>query len=107
MHKARSNTHNDFDKVKDALQKLKSENRKLRKENSQLRKELNRAAVSEFERSIDSEEEMVLVPEEKKEDPVCPKCKAEGLLHIKAGRYLIKSCNSCGYRKRLDLLSKK
>ncbi len=107
MHKPRSNTRDDFDKVKDSLQKLKSENSKLRKENSRLRKELNRVAVSDFERSIDAEEEMVLVPEEKKDDPICPKCRAEGLVHIKAGRYLIKNCKACGYRKRLDMVSKK
>lgn len=109
MQRARSNTKDDSDRIKDALQKIKSENRKLRKENSQLRKQLSRVSETEFENTVDLEEEDLPVFTEKKEvlNLNCPKCKSEDFKEVRAGRYLIKVCNECRYRKRVDLEGKK
>jgi hypothetical protein len=88
--------------MKDALAKLKSENRKLRKENSRLRKELSRADDYVFEKKVDEEleESGTVVETEEKTIPECPKCHSHDFNEIPAGRYLIKVCRSCGYRKR-------
>lgn len=97
---------NDLDKIKDALQKIKSENRKLRKENSALKKQLSRAEIAAFEHDEDSDDSDVL---EITDDGVadCPKCKVHSVLHeIKAGRYTIQHCKTCGYKKRIDSLKK-
>jgi hypothetical protein len=109
MRRPRSSTRDDVDRAKDALHKLRSENRKLRKENSQLRKELNRAVETEFDRSLQAEEETAAspleapaTPEPEKKAACCPRCKSEDYFEIPAGRYLIKACKACGFRKRTE-----
>lgn len=108
MKSRRSDTGSDLDRVKDALQSLKSENRKLRKENSQLRKQLHRGANDELDTAIKLEEELAsqfpvqyALPE-KENTEKCPKCRESALVKIKAGRYVIKLCEECGYKKRTD-----
>jgi hypothetical protein len=105
QNRPRSSTRNDFDKVKDSLQKLKSENRKLRKENARLRKELSRVADVEFDKNLEEENQEITVvePIEKKVLPECPKCHSHDYSEIPAGKYLIKACRSCGFRKRLQV----
>ncbi len=111
QHRARSSTRDDFDKVKIALTKLKTENRRLRKENSQLRKELHRAADFEFDKKVDEEDAeagpMEVDVEDKRErasdkEPECPKCHSGDFAEIRAGKFLIKACRACGYRKRIS-----
>lgn len=108
MNRARSNTRDDYDKVKGAVHKLRSENRKLRKENAQLRKELKRNEDIEFDRTLETEEEQV--PEDLltklQSKPVCPKCHADALMKIPAGAFVISFCNACGFRKRHEVKPK-
>lgn len=105
MGKSRSSTRDDFDKIKDAFNILKSENRKLRKENAQLRKELNRTITSEFERSVDLEDDELEVESAPKKihKKYCSRCKAEEIVEIEAGKYLIRLCNSCGFKRRAEI----
>lgn len=103
MRKPRSSTRDEYDKVKDAIQKLRSENRKLRKENSRLQKELRRIPDIELDRQIDLEDEEAGLVEVVQEAPTCPKCKSEDFSVVPAGRYIIKLCRSCGFRKRSEV----
>ena len=109
MRRARSSTRDDFDRVKDSIHKLRTENRKLRRENSHLRKQLSRISDDEFDKQDEAEEELAgpseieEVPEEK---PTCPKCKSDNYLLIPAGKYLIKACKACGFRKRTEAKAK-
>lgn len=104
MGRGRSSTRDDFDKVKDSLQKLKAENRHLRKENASLKKQLGRAEVTAFETVDAREYELIVEPDDGTE---CPECTVHSILQeIKAGRYTIKRCKVCGYKKRTDSLKK-
>ena len=104
-NRARSSTRDDSDRLKDALHKLRTENRKLRKEVAKFKKELTRYVDVEFERQVDLEEsevEVTVVAEAP--DPKCPKCASErDYREIPAGKYLLKVCKACGYRKRLEV----
>lgn len=101
----RSDTRDDFDRVKDSIQTLKAENRKLRKENNQLKKALNRVANREFDTILELEEESTpyYEPIQKEQQNKCPKCRQDALVEVKAGRYLIKVCKDCGYKKRSEV----
>jgi hypothetical protein len=105
MNRARSNTKDDFDRVKDAVHKLRTENPKLRRQVATLKKELTRFTEVEFDQSLaleDVEAELILAPEPD-ETPTCPKCKSEDFSQVPAGKYLIKVCRACGYRKRHEV----
>lgn len=92
----RSDTTDEFDKLKDSAQKLRAENRKLKKENAVLRKEINRAADKDIERSVHDESDGY----RNVELFACPQCKNEDVTQISAGQYLIRVCKSCGFKKR-------
>lgn len=104
----RSSSRDDSDRVKDANHELRAQNRKLRKENAQLRKELQKRANSDFDVELKVEEQLEpafepVYREIKKQSVKCSKCNSDELKEIRAGKYLIKVCESCGHKRRTEL----
>ena len=101
MGKSSNNRERD---LKDSNAKLRAEIKKLRKKISQLQKQNSKLVdftLEEYEEDFFID---VKPKEPEKFKNKCIKCSSEVVL-IEAGKYLITSCASCGWRSRKLLTS--